>query len=173
MNGRRTGHYRIGLLMIAALTFAVAACEVEEGQDSNVLNPTGPTATAGPSPTPVPTTVAPTPPPSATVTDSGLQMVDLTVGTGAEATSESTVTVHYTGTLLDGTQFDTSRDGEPVTFELAGNLIEGWKEGVPGMKAGGKRQLIIPPELAYGAEGRPGIPPNAWLVFEIELISVE
>ncbi len=102
----------------------------------------------------------------------GLRSFDETVGTGAVAVAGGNVTVHYTGWLLDGTKFDSSRDrGTPASFGLNG-LIEGWKEGIPGMKAGGKRFLVIPPELGYGARGSGSVPPNATLVFEIELISV-
>lgn len=105
-----------------------------------------------------------------------LQIVDLQAGTGAEATIDSTVTVHYTGWLAsDGTIFDSSHlRGEPATFGLS-SVIEGWAEGIPGMKEGGKRRLIIPSEKAYGASGTPdgSIPADADLVFEVELVSVE
>lgn len=102
---------------------------------------------------------------------------DTKVGTGAEAKLNSNVTVHYTGWLTDGTQFDTSHKGanQPITFPLvSGGLIEGWIQGVPGMKEGGTRRLIIPAELGYGAGGIPGaIPGNAVLVFDIELVKVQ
>lgn len=106
---------------------------------------------------------------------SGLYMQDLTTGTGAEATSGKQVSVHYTGTLPDGHKFDSSRDrNEPIAFKLGtGQVIAGWDEGIAGMKVGGRRKLVIPPELGYGARGAGGvIPPNATLVFDVELMDV-
>ena len=108
-------------------------------------------------------------------TDSGLQYDDLQVGDGVEATPGKTVTVHYTGWLTDGKKFDSSKDrNDPFAFVLGGGMvIRGWDEGVAGMKVGGKRKLVIPPELGYGARGAGGvIPPNATLVFEVELLDV-
>lgn len=110
--------------------------------------------------------------PVAEVTE--LQKIDQVVGTGAEVAAGATVTAHYTGALAkDGTIFDTSFDrGEPATFPLSG-VIKGWQEGVPGMKVGGKRRLLIPAELAYGKDGSPPkIGPNEPLVFDIELIKI-
>ena len=106
---------------------------------------------------------------------SGLYIQDLADGAGAEATSGVTVRVHYTGWLIDGSKFDSSRDrGVPFDFPLgAGQVIAGWDEGVVGMKIGGSRKLVIPPELGYGSAGAPGaIPPNATLVFDVELLDV-
>ncbi len=106
---------------------------------------------------------------------SELQIEELKAGTGAEATSGKRVTVHYVGTLTNGTKFDSSRDrGKGFTFQLgAGQVIKGWDQGVAGMKVGGMRKLTIPPALAYGERGFPGaIPPNSTLVFEVELLSV-
>lgn len=106
----------------------------------------------------------------------GLNIEDLTVGSGDEATSGKRVDVHYTGWLTNGTKFDSSLDrGKPFTFQLgAGQVIQGWDRGVAGMKVGGKRKLTIPPELGYGARGAAGvIPPNATLVFEVELLAVK
>ena len=105
----------------------------------------------------------------------GLVINDLVVGEGALAKSGDRVTVHYTGWLLDGTKFDSSKDrSQPFSFSLgAGNVIPGWEQGVAGMKVGGKRKLTIPPELGYGARGAGGvIPPNATLTFEVELLKV-
>jgi FKBP-type peptidyl-prolyl cis-trans isomerase FkpA len=105
----------------------------------------------------------------------GLKYTDDQVGTGAVATPGKTAVVHYTGWLLDGTKFDSSRDrNQPFSFPLgAGQVIKGWDEGVAGMKVGGKRTLIVPPALGYGARGAGGvIPPNATLKFEVELLDV-
>jgi FKBP-type peptidyl-prolyl cis-trans isomerase len=110
-----------------------------------------------------------------TTTNSGLVYEELTPGQGAEATNGCRVAVHYTGWLTDGTQFDSSKDrGDPFRFTLGeGQVIAGWDEGVAGMKVGGKRKLTIPPQLGYGARGAGGvIPPNATLVFEVELLEI-
>ena len=101
---------------------------------------------------------------------------DTKVGTGDEAVTGKSVSVHYTGWLTDGTKFDSSKDRkEPFSFQLgAGQVIKGWDQGVAGMKVGGIRKLTIPPELGYGARGAGGlIPPNATLVFEVELLDVK
>jgi peptidylprolyl isomerase len=107
-------------------------------------------------------------------TDSGLRITDLEVGSGAEATAGNTVVVHYRGTLENGKEFDASYGRGPFSFPLGGGrVIKGWDEGVAGMKVGGKRRLVIPPDLGYGARGAGGvIPPNATLIFEVELLQV-
>ena len=105
-----------------------------------------------------------------------LQIEDVVVGTGAEAAKGKLVSVHYTGWLTDGKRFDSSKDrGQPFQFGLGrGQVIKGWDDGVQGMKVGGKRKLTIPPEMGYGAAGAGGvIPPNATLVFEVELLDVK
>jgi FKBP-type peptidyl-prolyl cis-trans isomerase len=110
-----------------------------------------------------------------TKTPSGLRYQDLVKGQGAEATAGKSVQVHYTGWLPNGEKFDSSRDrNEPFSFTLgAGQVIAGWDEGVAGMKVGGRRKLVIPPDLAYGTAGAPpDIPPGTTLVFDIELLNV-
>jgi FKBP-type peptidyl-prolyl cis-trans isomerase len=105
-----------------------------------------------------------------------LKIEDLVVGNGAEAVKGKQVSVHYTGWLTDGKKFDSSKDrGQPFQFALGrGQVIRGWDDGVAGMKVGGKRKLTIPPELGYGSAGAGGvIPPDATLVFEVELLGVK
>ncbi len=121
--------------------------------------------------------------PAAVATNQGMKMTDVKQGSGAEAVAGKTVVVHYTGWLYDesatdhkGTKFDSSRDrGDPFSFSLgAGQVIKGWDQGVAGMLVGGQRTLVIPPEMGYGARGAGGvIPPNATLLFDVELLDVK
>jgi FKBP-type peptidyl-prolyl cis-trans isomerase FkpA len=144
----------LSLLLVAPLLLAQA------GKKTAAKVPAGPTKVSG-----KPVTTA-----------SGLQYWEIKKGSGAEAVKGKKVSVHYTGWLTDGKEFDSSLDrGEPIDFVLgAGNVIKGWDEGITGMKVGGKRQLRIPPQLAYGQRGfSPVIPPNATLVFDVELVGVK
>ena len=112
--------------------------------------------------------------PKERTTPSGLRITDLVIGDGAEANAGQTVAVNYRGTLANGTEFDSSYGRGPFSFPLGGGrVIQGWDEGVAGMKVGGKRKLVIPPDLAYGDRGAGGvIPPNATLTFEVELLRI-
>jgi len=105
----------------------------------------------------------------------GLEVQEMTPGTGADAKSGQKVSVHYTGWLTNGKKFDSSRDrGQPIQFPLGrGQVIRGWDEGLTGMKKGGHRKLTIPPPLAYGPEGHPPvIPPNSTLIFDVEMMDI-
>lgn len=107
-------------------------------------------------------------------TESGVEYEELECGDGDEVARGDVIKVHYTGTLEDGEEFDSSRGGDPVKFPLeTGQLIEGWVEGIPGMREGGRRKLTIPPELGYGEAGfPPAIPPDATLIFDVEVVEV-
>ena len=157
----------LGILAVA-LVF-VAACGNDEDEETvPAVTPASTTAPEAGGPPPVSA--------QPTVTASGLQITEVEVGTGEEAQTGQTVSVHYTGWLADGTKFDSSLDrGQPLTFVLgAGQMIPGFDEGVAGMKVGGMRRLILPPDLAYGPQGRPPvIPPNAELTFDVQLVSVK
>jgi peptidylprolyl isomerase len=123
----------------------------------------------------LPTPESPVTDETLTTTDSGLQYIDIVEGTGAMPQPGQRVTVHYTGTLEDGTKFDSSRDrGRPFTFQIGvGQVIKGWDEGVGTMRVGGQRKLVIPSELGYGSRGAGGvIPPNATLIFDVELLRI-
>jgi FKBP-type peptidyl-prolyl cis-trans isomerase len=107
-------------------------------------------------------------------TEAKVKKEDLKVGTGAEAKTGDKVTVHYVGTLTNGTKFDSSRDsGKPFTFTIgSGQVIQGWEQGIPGMKVGGIRKLTIPPQLGYGENAQGSIPASSTLIFEVELLSI-
>jgi len=152
------------------------ACQsrVPEPQESAPVAPASAAATPAVAPT---LAAAPTPAPSASAANAvtALLKEDVKVGKGPAAKAGDTVRVHYTGKLLDGTKFDSSLDrNEPFELKLgAGMVIKGWDEGIPGMKAGGKRKLTIPSDMAYGKNGHPPvIPPNSPLVFDVELIEI-
>jgi len=120
-------------------------------------------------------TASPKPAAKMTKTSSGLQYLDLVVGNGPRPKEGHTVVVNYTGTFANGEVFDTSVGKQPFKFKLGrGEVIKGWDEGVASMRVGGKRKLVIPPDLAYGARGYPGvIPPNSTLTFVVELLNIE
>ena len=159
---------RFAIILLALFALGLAACDDDDADtitsfDQSSEGETDLADTSGPPPVDA----------QPTVDASGLQIIDIEVGDGDEARPGGTVTVHYTGWLADGTVFDSSVErGEPITFSLNG-VIAGWQEGIPGMKIGGKRRLIIPSDLAYGESGRGGIPPNAELTFDVELLGVE
>lgn len=164
-------------LVLAA--FSLAACRGGADADSAAPADTAAavdTTTASSAPAPPVSKEAEVNDPELTTTSSGLKYRDLTVGTGDEAGKGDTAVVHYTGWLVDGTKFDSSVDrGEPFRFPVgAARVIKGWDEGVAGMREGGKRRLVIPPDLGYGPGGTPDgtIPPNATLLFDVELIEV-
>ncbi len=164
------------------LALTVVTCAILTGceQCSKEKDATQPAATteitASTDPAATTQPAAPAPADAATEAPTSLQVTDVKVGTGVEATDGKKVTVNYTGTLTDGTKFDSTKDhGQPFSFVLgSGMVIAGWDQGVKGMKEGGARKLIIPPHLAYGNRSVGGvIPPNSTLVFEIELLKVE
>ena len=181
------------ILLVALSVLMISSCYRDHQPRRPVTAPPASTTSSpAPTPTPVPTPVpTPTPVPAApqpsannapaqvtgapVTTASGLQYWDLAPGTGEAAVAGKIAKVHYTGWLTNGTKFDSSVDrNRPFEFPLgAGRVIKGWDEGVVGMKVGGKRQLRIPPELGYGARGAGGrIPPNATLIFDVELLEI-
>lgn len=165
-------HFGPGILILLFVSLLLAAC----GDPTST--PLVPTAVPA---TPISTTAAApaasgVPPVSGSPvkTPSGLQYIDVKAGTGAEAVAGKTVTVHYTGYLINGTKFDSSVDkNQPFSFPLgAGRVIKGWDEGVAGMKIGGQRRLIIPPQLGYGSQPVGPIPANSQLIFDVQLLAV-
>ena len=151
----------LALLGPLSLTAGTAATVSKARQDRST-----------PAPTSTPANISPT---REIVTPSGVKYVDLRVGQGDEADSGRMVEVHYVGWLEDGTRFDSSRDhNRPLTFRLgAGDVLKGWDEGLPGMKVGGKRRLVIPPGLGFGKQGVGSVvPPNSVLFYEFELLGV-
>jgi FKBP-type peptidyl-prolyl cis-trans isomerase FkpA len=156
-------------LVIAAAMLGLTACAPKEAPETAAVPP----PVEAPAPDSTPTAGAESMP---------FEKTDLTPGTGAEIKSGQTALVHYTGWLHDaaaaenkGKQFDSSVGGEPFEFAVgAGHVIAGWDQGVAGMKVGGKRRLVIPPDMGYGARGAGGglIPPNATLLFEVELVEI-
>jgi FKBP-type peptidyl-prolyl cis-trans isomerase len=145
----------MGIAALALIALVVGAVLVMKGSAAPVASPS----------------------PSAQAKGSGkLEKTDIKVGDGAEAHENDTITVKYTGTLQDGTVFDSTdkHGGQPATFQLAkGQLIEGWVQGIPGMKVGGERKLVIPPDLGYGANAQGSIPANSTLIFDITLVDVK
>ena len=178
---RRSTLLRLGLACALPAAVFLAAC----GGDDDAETPTGsaaPSASASTGKTPEATatkpksaTTGPITLNNPTVTASGLKYEDEVVGTGASPKTGQRVTVHYTGTLVNGTKFDSSRDrGQPFTFIIGtGSVIKGWDEGVATMKVGGKRILYIPAALGYGSRANGPIPANSDLIFEVELLAVQ
>jgi peptidylprolyl isomerase len=158
------------VLIAAALVLAVFGGDGDGG---------GPSVLASPTAQSTPTAADAGPPPLAgepTVTATGLKFIDTTVGTGPTPQPGQIVSVHYTGWLSDGAKFESSLDtGTPIEFQFGtGGVIPGWDEGLSTMQAGGKRRLIIPPDLAYGEAGSPpAIPPHAELTFDVELLAIK
>jgi FKBP-type peptidyl-prolyl cis-trans isomerase len=160
-------------IVALSISFAAAACSSLTSPPEPIAADTTTAALASAAPrasAPAPAASAPL----AIPVQEKLQIVDDVVGKGKEAKDGDSISVHYVGTLANGTEFDSSRKrGTPFTFMLGkGNVIKGWDQGVAGMKVGGKRKLTIPPSLAYGERSQGRIPPNSTLQFEIELLNV-
>lgn len=174
------------LVLAGALLTAASGCDQKDKEAANSAAPVSQSAPLDSAPAASPagnvskvpdTTVIGGKTVNLKSTASGLRYYDTKIGTGASPKTGQTVSVQYTGTLLDGTKFDSSYDhgGTPIDFPIGvGQVIKGWDEGVPPMKVGGKRRLVIPSDLAYGANPpTPTIPANATLVFDIELVAVK
>ncbi len=161
---------RLVLLVVGGLALYGCEAKKESAVESTTVSAPASTAPAAPAPPSYPGDVVDG---AGTVTASGLEYFDLVVGDGPQPAGRSTtVKVHYTGWLTDGTKFDSSVDrGQPIDFRLS-RVIAGWTEGVGSMRVGGKRKLIIPPDLAYGPGGSGSIPPAATLIFDVELIGI-
>ena len=163
-NRQRTIIGVIALILIAVIAFLVYRDYSSRTQTSTGKYPIGTLDTTPPSPSA-----------NAVTTASGLQYDDLQVGTGATVKSGDTVSVNYTGWLTNGTKFDSSIDrGKPSDFAIGvGGVIAGWDEGIPGMKVGGTRLLVIPPTLGYGSTANGSIPANSTLIFEVQLVAIK
>lgn len=163
---------RTTLMLAAALSLAVAGCK-ESTQQTTSTSSESTSMSAGATTTPTPAATGG----KVHKLASGLQYEDVVVGSGTMAEPGMNVSVHYTGRLTNGTEFDSSvNSGKPLKFQLgSGYVIPGWEEGIKGMRIGGKRKLTVPPDMGYGKTGTPDgvIPPNATLVFDIELIDVK
>ena len=164
--------------LLVALTLVLAGCNESQTSTTTTGSSTAPTGGSSDAAAPATPAADATPAPAGETGEitmpNGLKYVDLVTGGGAEAKTGDQVSVHYTGVFPDGVEFDSSRGGEPYAFRLgAGSVIRGWDEGIKGMRVGGRRKLTVPPPLAYGERGYPPvIPPNATLVFDVELVGV-